>query len=855
MLHRAVAHAVAGTGGLVLVGGEAGIGKSSLVRLLQDQVGEQMPFLVGACEPLSVPIPLGPLRELAEAAGAADLAELDSDDRLLLMRGLLSALQNRAPAVAVIEDAHWADPLTLDLLRLLARRIERLAIAMVVTFRDDEVGANPSLGQLLGDLATAPAVRRIMLSPLSEAAVTEMADRAGRELGELAAVTGGNPFLVVETLAAHGGVPATVRDAALARASRLRPAARDVVAVAAVIGQRFDFALLEAVAPGSGEAVEEALAGGVLVAQATRLGFRHELIREAIEASISPPRRAELHAQVVTALSRAAGTVDNARLAHHAELGGLAAEASRYARLAADEAARVGALRETRLQAERALRLSEGLSPEERFELLLLYSRATNFASTRLEDAAEAAEQAIALADELGDPVRQGRGLILLAWACWSLDRLPDAKAAAEQAIALLEPTGNVPELARAVSTDVRMEASAFDPQAAIEAGARARALAKESGVEETRIDVEISIALARGHRGERQALAELERTLASAKRAGLTVQVVRAYVNSVVLGVALREHAFVDRVASEALELFDEYGATIPGYALELFYARSLLDRGRWEEALATATRTDRDWVSETPVAWAMQALIRLRRGDPEALTLLEQAWRELEARPEGSRHGLLRCALVEAAWLRDDRGSALAQLRSAGESSAVQRFARTGGELAVWASRLGTKLEPPPGMLAPVSLELEGDWRRAIQAWRELEAPYEAALAALPGDDRSAREALTTLHRLGAAATARAFSRDRAARGERPSRGPRRTTLANPAGLTRREQEVLEQMATGATNHAIAATLHLSERTVAHHVSAILGKLGAHNRLAAVEQARASGLLAQDRQIQEPR
>jgi DNA-binding NarL/FixJ family response regulator len=144
------------------------------------------------------------------------------------------------------------------------------------------------------------------------------------------------------------------------------------------------------------------------------------------------------------------------------------------------------------------------------------------------------------------------------------------------------------------------------------------------------------------------------------------------------------------------------------------------------------------------------------------------------------------------------------------------------------------------------PVRLELNGDWRAAIQEWRALDAPYEAALAALAGDESAARDAVASLKRLGAAAAARAFVRERQARGAAPLRGPRRSTLANPAGLTRREQEVLSVLARGATNGEIAGTSHLSGRTVAHHVSAILGKLDAPTRTAAVDLARRAGLLA---------
>jgi len=214
-----------------------------------------------------------------------------------------------------------------------------------------------------------------------------------------------------------------------------------------------------------------------------------------------------------------------------------------------------------------------------------------------------------------------------------------------------------------------------------------------------------------------------------------------------------------------------------------------------------------------------------------------------------------MVRLALVEAAWLAGDRAGAAGQLHAARASPAVARFARSAGELALWGARLGVPFDPPAHAPAPVRLELEGDWRGAVRAWRDVEAPYEAALAALPGDDRAARDALAALQRLGAGGAVRAFARERAASGARAPRGPRRSTLANAAGLTRREQEVLDELATGATNAAIAGALHLSERTVAHHVSAILAKLGAHNRVAAIERARALGLLAQDGPLSRPR
>ena len=849
VLAGAVGEAVGGRGCVVLVGGEAGIGKTSLVRALRAELPDAVSFLSGACEPLSVPVPLQPLRELLDAADGRDLTALGSDDRLLLARSLLSALAERAPAVAVVEDAHWADPLTLDLLRILARRLEEAGVAMVVTYRDDEVAANPALGLLLGDLASSPAVRRILLRPLSDAAVAELAAASGLDGGRLLDATGGNPFLVIETIAAGGGLPASVRDAALARAGRLSLAARRVVDVAAVIGQRVEPGLLRAVVGDGSDAVEEALARGVLLADGPVLGFRHELIREALEQSISPPRRAELHARVFSALADPSHRADSARLAHHAEVGGLTDAAARYAMLAAAEAERVGAPHETYRQAERALRLGRDLQPVERFELLVQYSRAANFANPRLQDAVEAAERAVALAEELDDARRRGRALIALSYALWSMERVIEARNAAEQAVAAFEPTDDIASLAWAYATLMRLDATAFDPAAVVEMAPRGLRLAEEAGLEEIRIDVAVSLGLARGHRGDREALQILADALAAARRGGFTIRMVRAYVNLMNVAVALREHERVDRVAAEALPFLEErHVSALPQTAIKFFRARSLLDRGRWDEALAIAALRKRWWQGEYPVACAIEGLVKARRGEPGAADLLQQAWEGITELvvAESSRHGMIRLALVEAAWLRDDRAAALAELAAARASPAVARFARSGGELALWAARLGVELEVPAGAPAPVSLELEGDWRRAIDAWRDLQAPYEAAVAALAGDDRAAREALATLHRLAAPATARAFTRERAARGARAARGPRRSTLANPAGLTRREQQVLEALETGASNAAIAVALHLSERTVAHHVSAILGKLGAPNRHLAIEQARNRGLLA---------
>ncbi|MGZ6638026.1 MAG: ATP-binding protein [Solirubrobacteraceae bacterium] len=624
-LVEAVEAARVGVGSFVFVSGEAGIGKTSLVRALRARLGCGVAFAVGACEALSVPVPLGPVFELFGATPAAGTAP-DGADRFALARSLLDALRATTPSVAVIEDAHWADPATLDVLRLLARRVEQAGVVVVVTYRDDELVANSQLAMLVGDLVSVPAVRRLVLRRLSESAVGSLAASAGIDGRELARLTSGNPFLVVEALAARDGLPSTVRDATLARVGRLDVDARGVVDAAAVIGQRVAPVLLATVAPSSAGAVEGALACGVLIEDGGELVFRHELTRQAVETSIAAPRRAALHARVLAALTDGPEYEDHARLAHHAARAGLPAEASRFGALAAADAERVGALREAGLQLERALRFGTDLDPDERFDLLVRLSRAQNFEG-RMEEALHAAVEAVEIAQRQLGPHAHGRAQNVLAAALWSLDRMVEARAAAQSAIELLECTAEASELARAHCALLRIEAVAFEPSAVIAAAPRTLELAATAGLDEARIDIEITLGLAYGHMDRFEAGAVLARALADARAAGLHVQTIRAYVNSVMVAADARDHATVDAVSAAALKLFDDYQAAIPRDAVEIAVARSLLDRGRWEEALERAARGRREWFGEVPVALVIEALVRSRRGEQGADALLEQA------------------------------------------------------------------------------------------------------------------------------------------------------------------------------------------------------------------------------------
>src|ERR1700754_2816957 len=193
-------------GGLVFVAGEAGVGKSALIAALCRRAAPQR-ALLGACVPLDTPRPLGPLADIAETAGGELAALVDEGAAAGAIVAALDRELRRSPTLVVIEDLHWADGATLDVLRLLARRTDGLPALIVGTYRDDELDRAHPLRILIGEL---PRVERIGLEPLSPDAVGKLASPAGLDAAALHQRTGGNPFFVTEAVAAGGAIPETV---------------------------------------------------------------------------------------------------------------------------------------------------------------------------------------------------------------------------------------------------------------------------------------------------------------------------------------------------------------------------------------------------------------------------------------------------------------------------------------------------------------------------------------------------------------------------------------------------------------------------------------------------------------------
>jgi DNA-binding CsgD family transcriptional regulator len=849
-LDDALADAGDGRGRLCLVAGEAGVGKTALTRRFCEMRAGSARILRGACDALFAPRPLGPLLDFAPGAGG-DLEKLvEAGARPHdVAAALVDELRAHAPTIVVIEDLHWADEATLDVLRLLARRIEAIPALVLATYADELSRSHP-LRIVLGELATERALERMTVERLSPAAVAELAEPYGVDADELYRKTAGNPFFVTEVLAcADGEIPHTVRDAVLARLARLNDEAGSLLEAVSIIPRPAELWLLESLAADSLDALEECVASGMLTSDSGHVAFRHELARLTLEESLAPSRRVELHRKALATLeSRMVGAPVYPRLAHHAEAAGDAEAVLRFAPAAAERAAALGAHREAAAQYARALRFAEGLPLRRRAELLHRRSYET-YLIDQYDDSIGAMEAALACYRTLGDGLGEGKSLRSLSHLLWCPGRIAEARDAGNDAVTVLERLPPGPELAMAYASLAELCTSDDDAEGALSWATRALELAESLDNTEIVARALSYIGAIEFLGGSQEGKAKLERSVELATAAGREERVASALLYLAVVACERRSYAIANRYLDEGFRYCADRGQDLHAFYFRAYRARAELDQGNWSEAAGLAANVlseERTSVLPRIIGLAVIGLLCARRGDAGTWGALDEALALAEPSDELPRIALVAAARSEAAWLEGRLETIVPETENA-LVLARRRRSRWALDLAYWRWRAGAQEETPFDASEPRALEIAGHAKRAAEAWSRLGCPYEAALALADADDeRSLRRSLEELEGLGARPAATMVARRLRERGIRGlPRGPRPTTRDNPAQLTSREVEVLALVEEGLRNTDIAKRLFLSRRTVDHHVSAILAKLGVRTRGQAGAAARRAGLI----------
>ncbi len=828
-LRHALDEALTGRGRLVVVRGEAGIGKTALVRAFLDAAHPGIRTATGTCDGFSTPTPFAPLEDIAPALGREFGAMLDAGTAYgPIARWVRQRLSQAGPWILVVEDIQWADEATLELLVYLARRLDGLRCLIITTCRDDEAVAR-AVERTLGRLATVPGVSQLPLPRLSRQGIAALAAGSDFDVDEVARLTGGNPLFVHEVLRSGGDrVPVSIRDAIRERLARVDRRARRALVAAAIAGSHAEPWLVAALAGEDVLGLDDCIREGLLV-KAESVAFAHELTRMVVLDEMPVIEAIALHRRALETLRRA-GSTDAARLTHHAEAAADAAAVVEYARAAGRKAVAMSALREAAVQFRRALRFAGHLAAGERAQLLeqlsyVLYLR------NELAEAYTLGKEAVDLRRG-GDVRALGSSLSALVYVAWLSERGGEAWTLAREAVRLLEPLGDTRELGLAYDRLGRLAVSAGLRDKVIISSGRALEIGDRLGDPEVRAIALANLGTIALLEGDRTGIDQLEASARLGREAGNAEIVDRALNNLGACATVTRE-----------LRRADTYFTTLEEHGERSEIVRCSIDEPRAEVALglgdwAAAERHARAALDvndpiDRVLARVVLARLEIRRGGTEVETWLADV-AETEKRLDTTqlRWPLLACR-AEQAWLAGTLDELEPSLRDGYAEACREADAWAIGELGRWLWLLGGIAELDDRAPLPYHLELAGDIASAAREWERLEMPYEMALCLAGSNDLpDLHRAHGVLVRLGATATADLVRRRIRALGGGAPRGPRRTTRAHRDGLTAREAEVAHLLAQGLSNAEIADRLVLSTRTVDHHVSALLAKLGIERR-----------------------
>ena len=844
-----------GEGHCFFVTGEAGIGKTTLVKEFLKQVERISIQYTGSCDLLFTPRPLAPLYDIALQIKGDLLQQLSSISSRsdLFLRFTSELVQQSKPVIVVFEDVHWADEATLDFVKFFARRINQTRCLFILTWRDDEIVGQHPLRNVLGHLVPGT-FTRVLLEPLSITAVQQMAEKRGYNGEDVYSISGGNPFYVNEILAHYSpGIPDNIKDSILAIYNDLSDDTKETWQLLSVISEGLEYKRFTAINDYYVDTISNCMAKKILIVKNDKLLFKHELYRRTIEESLSPFRRIDLNKKVLTFFLNAFeeyGEIE--RIVHYAKNASQNELVVQYAPLAARQAASVGAHIEASKLYLSAIEYYPGKDKNLLVEFYESYAYEC-YLTNQIKEAIFYQSRALAIRKEKDDPEKLGDCLRFLSRLSWFDGNRKEAERFAMQAIDVLDnqPASRAKAMAYTNMSFLKMQSDETDE--CIRWSEKAIVLANELNDEEI-------LAFALNSKGStimlnrqtmQEGIALLLQSLAIALENGYHEHVARAYTALASNAVTMREYPMAAKYLDTGINYCEENDLDSLRLYMLSWKARMNLETGNWKEAGSIAENLVKtvNILSIIKVgALTVSSILKMRKGDPDPdilpclLEAKEKAFETMEL------HRILpvATAFLEYEWITGARCIDTAEI-----NMTIDMIRRTKKDFSrskyyYWLSKAREEYLPFGEKNKDNELGISVATDQDAKYWEKTGCPYEQALALFEGNDDDKRKAIAMVNDLGADAVYEKLKQEMRSSGIKSiPRGVRKTTRENPSLLTDRELDVLALLKEGMQNKEIAARLYISAKTVDHHISSILLKLDINSRSKAVAEAVRLGIL----------
>jgi DNA-binding CsgD family transcriptional regulator len=853
LLKKRFDNVVEAEGHCLFVTGEAGIGKTALVKAFCKKIEKDCDIYKGACDDLFTPRPLAPLYDIISHMNKDILpANHANTDRSNLFSKFFEEFRKREKKFLIIfEDIHWADEATLDFIKFFARRIVQLPCLFILTYRDDEIHSRHPLRNVLGQLPP-DSFTKISITPLSKSAVKKMAIEKGYSGEDVYSISGGNPFYVNEILASYSpGVPDNIKDSILSVYERQEEGTKHAWQMFSVIPEGLEVSRFAKIRASWDEAMDHCFAMNVIIVKDNKVIFKHELYRRTIEETLSPFKRIALNKKILEFLLSSfeeAGEIE--RIVHYAKNANEIKLVVKYAPLVAGKAACVGSHMEAAKLFLTAIEYSDANDIDRLLEFYEAYAYEC-YLTNQIKEAIIYTAKSLVLWKDKNDIEKISNSLRLLSRLWWLDSNRENAESFAEQAVELLYNQPSSAAKAMAFSNMSQLKMLFDQPEECITWGKKAIAIAEEVGAETALSHAlnNVGSVLMEIKSSKQKGIELLQESLAIALKNSFHEHAARAYANLGSNGVKLKDFAFAQKILDEGIHYCEE--RDLDSWRLNMLSMRAIinLETGNWNIAYTLANDLLKN--EDKPRAFKIGALtvvakINMRTGNDDPLPLLLKAQAKAFETLELQRIIPSLTALLEYEWLTGKTCIQTERLKDTIDRIEQSIDSAENSEFAFWLQKARKQFLNLKEMHQGYNVSDVKSALIAAEMWRSSGRPYQQALCLFQGNEDDKKNALSIFRQLGAKAVCEKIKMEMRSNGiKNIPRGIRESTKGNPAQLTNRELDIIYLLQKSVQNKEIAQTLFISPKTVDNHISSILFKLDVNSRSKAVTEALRLGIL----------